>query len=116
MDLAASEPFARRPPNMLPARIRCAAISPSAAGRQARCRITAAVPVDISCRSCGTRRVFLCDQCLDEAGWQLQPGLLWCAQDGALVTALTTSTPSAGRLPWVIPPRQFRSAPSVSDQ
>jgi hypothetical protein len=100
MDLAASEDFARRPRNMLPARIRCASISRSAAGRQARCGTTAAIAVDITCRSCGTRRVFLCEQCLEEAAWQVEPGLLWCAEDGALVTDLTSSGPSAGRLPW----------------
>jgi hypothetical protein len=98
MDLAASEDFARRPRNMLPAQIRCAAISRSPAGHQARCGTAAAVAVDVGCRSCGTRRVFLCDSCLDEAAWQLEPGLLWCADDGALIIALTRSTPSAGRL------------------
>jgi hypothetical protein len=100
MDLAASEAFARRPRNMLPARIRCAAIPRSAAGRQIRCGATAAIAVDVTCRSCGTRRVFLCDQCLDEAAWQVTPGLLWCAEDGALIIDLTASAPSAGPLPW----------------
>lgn len=102
MELAASEDFARRPRNLLPARIRCAAINRSPAGLQSRCGTLAVVAVDVSCRSCGTRRVFLCDSCLDEARWQLEPGFLWCGQDGAIVTALTTSTPSAGPLPWVV--------------
>jgi hypothetical protein len=95
MDLAASEPFARRPRTMLPARIRCAAIFRAAAGLQSRCGTPAAVAADISCRSCGTRRVFLCDACLDEARWRVESGLLWCAEDGALVTVLTESTASA---------------------
>ena len=94
MDFGASEHFARRPRNMLPARIRCAAISRSPAGLQVRCGTTATAAVDVSCRSCGTRRVFLCDDCLDEAAWQLEPGLLWCAEDGALVTELTSTTSS----------------------
>lgn len=114
MDLAASEDFARRPRIMLPARIRCAAISRFPAGLQSRCGTLAAVAVDVSCRSCGTRRVFLCDACLDEATWQLEPGFLWCAEDGAPVTALTTSTPSAGRLPSLSPPHRFRSAPTAT--
>jgi hypothetical protein len=109
MDLAASENFARRPRNMLPARIRCAAISPSPAEIQARCGTTAAVAVDIGCRSCGPRRVFLCDPCLDESRWQLEAGLLRCGHDGALVTSLSTTTPSAGRLPWAIPQHQARA-------
>jgi hypothetical protein len=116
MDLAASEDFARRPRIMLPARIRCAAISRSPAGLQSRCGTLAAVAVDVSCRSCGTRRVFLCDTCLDEARWQLEPGLLWCAQDGAPVIALTTSAPSAGPLPWATPQDRPMSAPSAAAQ
>jgi hypothetical protein len=114
MDLAASEDFARRPRNLLPARIRCAAIIQSAAGRQSRCGTLAAVAVDVDCRSCGTRRVFLCDVCLDAAQWQLEPGLLWCGQDGAIITGLTTSTPSAGPLPWSRPQQQPMSAHSAA--
>ena len=94
MDLAASEPFARRPRIMLPARIRCAAISRSPAGLRSRCGTPAVVAADVSCRSCGIRRVFLCDACLDEAGWRVGVELLWCAEDGALVTELISTTSS----------------------
>ena len=91
MDLAAFENFARRPRGLLPTRIRCSAITRSAAGSPSRCGTTAAVAVDVCCRSCGARRVFLCEPCLDEAGWQLEPGLLWCASDGGLIATLTES-------------------------
>lgn len=91
MDLAASENFARRPRSLLPTGIRCSAIARAAAGSPARCGTTAAVSVDVSCRSCGARRVFLCESCLEEARWQLEPGLLWCASDGGRITALTES-------------------------
>ena len=90
MDLATFEPFARRPRNLLPTRIRCAAISP--AGPPSRCSSPAAVATDVCCRSCGARRVFLCDGCLDEAQWLLEPGLLWCAADGARISVITSST------------------------
>jgi hypothetical protein len=91
MDLAASENFARRPQNLLPTRIRCSAIARSAADSPSRCDSTAAVAVDVRCRSCGVRRLFLCEACLDEARWQLEPGLLWCASDGGLIATLTES-------------------------
>jgi hypothetical protein len=98
MDLAASEDFARRPRNLLPTRIRCAAVSRSPAGRPSRCDTAAAVAADVCCRSCGPRRLFLCDNCLDEARWLLTPGLVWCAVDGALITAVTPSV----RLPLAV--------------
>jgi hypothetical protein len=98
MDLAASENFARRPRNLLPTRIRCSAIARSTPGRPSRCGTTAEVAVEICCRSCGARRVFLCAGCLEEARWQLEPGLLWCASDGGSITALTESI----RLPLTV--------------
>ena len=98
MDIAASENFARRPRNLLPMRIRCSAIARSPAGSPSRCGTTAVLAVDVCCKSCGARRVFLCQACLDEACWQLESGLLWCASDGRLITALTESA----RLPLTL--------------
>jgi hypothetical protein len=88
MDLALSEVFAGRPRRLLPARIGCAAVTYSTGGEPSRCPATAASAADVVCRSCGPRRVFLCDPCLQEARWHIEGGWLWCAADGAPITGL----------------------------
>ncbi len=99
MDLVVSEPFAHRPQALLPARIRCAAIPGLPTGDGSRCATSATVAVDLVCRSCGTRRAFLCAPCLDEARWEVGSGLVWCARDGARVTALVSQVPLTVSVP-----------------
>jgi hypothetical protein len=95
MDLALSEAFARRPKHLLPARIGCAAVGYSAGSAPSRCPTTAATAADVVCRSCGPRRVFLCDPCLEQTRWRIGAGSLWCSADGALITGLDVAVPLA---------------------
>src|ERR1700760_3535753 len=99
MDVASSEVFAGRPRRLLPARLGCGGLTYSTKGQSMRCPAHAACAVDVVCRSCRSRRVFLCDSCLEEARWRMETGSLWCAADGAQVTALQAAVALAGRGP-----------------
>lgn len=88
MDVASSEVFARRPRSLLPARIGCAAVTYSTGAPQSRCRATATTAADVACTSCGLRRVFLCDPCVEQIRWGVRAGSVWCAAEGALITGV----------------------------
>src|SRR3954453_4061048 len=88
LEVASSEVFARRPRRLLPPRIGCAVVTYSTEAPPSRCNDPAATAADAVCRSCGPRRVFLCDSCVAEIRWGVGAGSVWCATDGALVTAV----------------------------
>jgi hypothetical protein len=88
MEVASSEVFARRPRSLLPARIGCAVVTYSAGGPPSRCTATAVTAADVVCRSCGPRRVFLCDPCVEEIRWGIEAGSVWCATEGTLITGV----------------------------
>ncbi len=96
MEVASSEVFARRPRSMLPAHIGCAVVTYSTGAPPSRCNDTAVTAADVVCRSCGSRRVFLCDSCVAEVRWGVGAGAVWCATDGALITGVDVALSLAG--------------------
>ena len=96
IEVASSEVFARRPRSLLPARIGCAAVTYSTGASPSRCNVTAATAADVVCRSCGPRRVFLCDACVEEIRWGIGAGSVWCAAEGALITGVDVAISLTG--------------------
>ena len=96
MEVTSSEVFARRPRSLLPPRIGCAAVTYSTGAPASRCNDTAATAADVVCRSCGLRRVFLCDSCIAEIRWGVGAGSVWCATDGALITCVDVAISLTG--------------------